>query len=139
MLTRAFLMVAVAGSLALGPNVGLAMAQDAVDAKELAKERRDAARDAYQFQWDEFQPYELVKGDGENVYRWSLRWMQAERDLATTQAEHVAALRAHFERMKKLEAEVHAYARGTIPFQQMAATKFFRAEAETWLTEAMAR
>ena len=139
MLRRALFTAAVVGSLVLGADAELATAQDVADVKELAKERKDAARDAYEFLWDEFHPYELVNGDGENVYRWSLRWMQAERDLATTQAEHVAALRAHWERMKKLEAEVHGYARGTIPFQQMVATKYFRAEAEIWLAEAMGR
>jgi hypothetical protein len=62
--------------------------------------------------------------------------MEAARVLATTKAERVAALQGHFQRMKKLEEEVQAYARGTIPFQQLAATKFYRAEAETWLAEA---
>jgi hypothetical protein len=64
--------------------------------------------------------------------RWSRRWMDAERELAKSTAERVAALRGHFERMNKLEEEVQMYARGTIPIQQLAATKFYRAEAELW-------
>jgi hypothetical protein len=136
---RVLVAAVVVCGLLLGVKVAMATAEKAVDTKELAKERRGAARDAYEFAWDEFKPFDLSKGDGEKVYRWSRRWMEAERDLATTKAERVAALQGHLERMKKLEEEVQGYARGTIPFQQLAATKFFRAEAETWLAEAQGK
>jgi hypothetical protein len=96
----------------------------------------EAARDAYQFAWDEFKPFDLSKGEGEKVYRWSRRWMEAERDLASTKAARVAAFQGHFQRMKKLEEEVRGYTGSTIPFQQLAATKFYRAEAEAWLAGA---
>jgi phosphoserine phosphatase len=133
---RVLLSAAAVFGLLLGVGVGMASSEKAVDTRELTKERMEAARDAYQFAWDEFKPFDLSKGDGEKVYRWSRRWMEAECDLATTKAERVAALQGHFERTKKLEEEVQAYTGSTIPFQQLAATKFYRAEAETWLAEA---
>jgi hypothetical protein len=133
-----FSAAAICGLL-LGVRVGMAGSERAVDTRQLTKERMGAARDAYQLAWNEFRPFDLSKGDGEKVYRWSRRWMEAERELANTKAERAAALQAHFERMKKLEEEVQAYARGTIPFQQLAATRFYRAEAEGWLGEAKSK
>lgn len=59
--------------------------------------------------------------------------MEAEREAAKSPAERVAALQKHVERMTKLEQEVQAYLGGTIPFRQLAATRFYRAEAELWL------
>ena len=79
--------------------------------------------------------------EGENVYRWSRRWMESARAVANTKAERLAALQGHFERMKNLEGEVQDYAatRSTIPVGQLAATRFFRAEAELWLAEEKAK
>jgi hypothetical protein len=109
------------------------------DTRALTKEQLSAARAAYELAWEEFKPFDLSKGDGEKVYRWSRRWMEAERGLATTRAGRVAAYRGHFGRMKKLEEQVQAYARGTIPIQQLAATQFYRAQAQAWLAEQKAR
>jgi hypothetical protein len=124
----------------------VAKAAVAVGAEELsqpkpARERLEAARNAYNESWQRFKPFTLAKGDGENVYRWSRRWMEAERDVATTRAERVAAVERHLERMKELEQEVHNYGRihSTIPILEMAATTFYRAEAKTWLAEESAR
>jgi hypothetical protein len=133
---RVLVPAAVVCGLLLGMMVATATAQEAVDTKKLAQERKGAARDAYQSAWEEFQPFDLSKGDGETVYRWSRRWMEAERGLATTQAERAAAVQGHFERMKKLEEAVQGYARGTIPFRQLAATRFYRAEAQGWVAQA---
>jgi hypothetical protein len=43
--------------------------------------------------------------------------------------------------MKMLEKEVRDYGalRSTIPFQQMAATAYYRAEAEQWLADGKIR
>jgi hypothetical protein len=118
-----------------------ATGEKSVDAKEPAKECLDAARRAYEYAWNEFSPFDLSKGDGEKVYRWSRRWMEAERDMAANKAKRLAAFQSHLERMKILEKEVHDYGslRSTIPVQQMAATTFYRAEAETWLAEEKAK
>jgi hypothetical protein len=106
-----------------------------------AEVRLEAAHHAYDESWRRFKPFDLSKGDGENVYRWSRRWMEAERDLATTKEQRVAAAKRHFERMKQLEQEVHNYGllHSTTPILEMAATKFYRAEAETWRAEENAK
>lgn len=127
------LLSAVVACGLLGPKAAVAAEGKAADREGLAKERLRAARHAYEVVWARFKPFDLSKGDGEDVYRWSRRWMESERDFATTKAGRVAAVRGHVERMKKLEQEVRMYARGTIPFRQLAATQFYRAEAELWL------
>jgi hypothetical protein len=104
-----------------------------VSTQKLTEERLSGARSAYEAVWAKFKPFDLSKGDGEDVYRWSRRWMEVEREMATSKATRVAALQGHFERMKKLEQEVQEYARGTIPLQQLVATQFYRAEAGLWL------
>ena len=83
---RVLVPAAVACGLLPGVGVATATAQEAVGAKQLAEERKAAVRDAYQAAWEEFRPFDLSKGDGEPVYRWSCRWMEAERDLAATRA-----------------------------------------------------
>jgi hypothetical protein len=132
--------VAVACIL-LGAKACVATGGGAAGKQEPTKERLEAARHAYNESWRRFKPFDLSKGDGENVYRWSRRWMEAERAVATTQAQRAAAVERHLERMKKLEREVHDYGliHSTIPVLGMAATTFYRAEAETWLSEENAK
>lgn len=127
------LVVLVAGGVLLDIRATESTGKKTERTQKLVEERSRAARHAYEAVWAKFQPFDLSKGDGEDVYRWSRRWMEAERERATSAAERVAAARGHFERMKKLEQEVQGYARGTIPFQQLACTQFYRAEAELWL------
>jgi len=116
-------------------EVETAIREKPFDAKKVAKEKLHASNNAYEIAWAQFKPFDLSKGDGEKVYRWSRRWMEAQRDMATNKIENLAAIKAHFDRMRRLEEEVQNYARGTIPFQQMEATRFYRAEAEAWLAE----
>ena len=102
-----------------------------------SKECLAAARNVYELAWHEFKPFDLTKGDGEDVYRWSRRWMEWERDLAATKAERVAAAEKHLDRMKALETEIRNYGaiHSTIPMKQMQAAAFYRAEAELWLAK----
>ena len=130
---RSPLIMLVAGAVLLGATGSEATGQKSVSTRKLAEERVSAARNAYEAVWARFKPFDLSKGDGEDVYRWSRRWMEAERKMAKSEAERVAAVQGHADRMKKLEQEVQMYARGTIPFQQLAAAQFYRAEAELWL------
>jgi hypothetical protein len=138
---RILLSVVVACVLLLSVKAAVGTGGEAVGTQKLAKKRVEAARHAYEAAWAAFKPFDLSKGDGENVYRWSRRWMESERHLATTKAKRVAAFESHLERMKKLEKEVHDYGllHNTIPVLQMAATTFYRAEAETWLAEEQAQ
>jgi hypothetical protein len=139
MCLRIPLIVFVCGSMLLGAGAAGPAGDRTVRTKEPAREQADAARLAYEAAWAKFKPFDLSKGDGEDVYRWSRRWMEAERDLARGRSARAAALRRHFERMKELEGEVQMYARGTIPFQPLAATRYYRAEAERWLAEEKAK
>jgi hypothetical protein len=130
---RISLVVLLSGGVLLGIKAAEPTDQKTVRTQKLAEERLIAARTSYKAVWAKFKPFDLSKGDGEDVYRWSRRWMEAERGTARSKARRLAALEAHFERMKKLEQQVQMYARGTIPIQQLAATQFYRAEAELWL------
>ena len=130
---RILLVMLVAGGVLLAVRTAEPTQVKTVSTQKLAEERLSGARSAYEAVWAKFKPFDLSKGDGEDVYRWSRRWMESERDMAKSKAERVAALQGHFERMKKLEQEVQMYARGTIPVQQLSATRFYRAEAEDWL------
>jgi hypothetical protein len=131
----------------------------------LKKARLAAARKAYDKVWEQ---YRIGLRDEEQVYRWSLRLLEAERAVAAKKAERVAASEGHVSRMKELEK--------TAPDQIMAVdlpawrekekglfvvdkdgktflmqvedtrrkdiavlTAFYRAEAEVWLAEAKAR
>ena len=116
-------------------EVEAAIREKPFDAKKVAKEKLDASKNAYEIAWAQFKPFDLTKGDGEKVYRWSRRWMESQRNMAKNKTEKLAAAKAHFDRMQRLEDDVQNYARGTIPFQQMEATRFYRAEAEVWLAE----
>lgn len=77
-----------------------------------------------------------------NLYVWSRRWLDAERALTKTDAEELAALRAHRERMKKLMMKVRAlYATGSKggEAERFFASKYYLAEADTWLAAAKNR
>jgi hypothetical protein len=100
---------------------------------KLAKEKLQAARQAYEAA--------SKKGDQEQTYLWSRRWLEAERALAKTKAEHLAALQDHLERMKKLETlallgEIKDSAPDPLV---LAPTKFYRTEAEMWLAHEKAK
>src|SRR5258708_29747407 len=66
-----------------------------------AKARRDAAKMVYEgsFQHHLQQP-EVMPGDVGYFHDWSVRWMQAERDLSQTKAEQITALEGHLKRMQ---------------------------------------
>src|SRR5258708_1550207 len=75
------------------------------------KARRDAAKKVYEGALQHhIQEPEHVPGDVGYFHDWSVRWLQAERDLGQTKAEKITALEGHFKRMqiwkKMLEAEV---------------------------------
>jgi RNA polymerase sigma factor (sigma-70 family) len=65
------------------------------------KARLAAARNAYDKVWTQ---YREGYGDEEQVYRWSLRLLEAEQALdAFRQSERIMALIGHLDRMKELE------------------------------------
>ena len=101
-----------------------------------AKSRRYAARKAYEggLQRRVQEPDAVPSGFG---YEWSVRWLQAERDLSQTKAEHIAAEEAHLKRMQAFKNRVDNL-RGQVAPYEVNAAEFFVLEAEDWLAAAKA-
>jgi RNA polymerase sigma factor (sigma-70 family) len=77
--------------------------------------------------------------DFEPPCQWSRRWLEAERQLESSHKGQVAAVRAHLDRMKKLEAEVRKFrADGFATELDVAVVGYFRLEAERRLILARA-
>jgi hypothetical protein len=102
---------------------------------QLAIERRDSARKTYEVTWAN---YRDGMAAGEMVYRWSLRWLEAERQLSERPADQVAAFKGHLERMHDLEQlvrKVQNVAPGQATIDQVSAAEYYRSEAEFWLLQ----
>jgi hypothetical protein len=103
--------------------------------KDLAKARVQAAEEAYRSYLAEGQ--EQFHMRMELRYLWSKRILDAQLDLETQKNARIAAFRGHFERMAELEktarkrAEVRRATKA-----QVAATDYYRKEAEYWLAKA---
>ena len=75
--------------------------------------------------------------DLESLYLWSVRWLNAERDLSDTPADRVAAAAAHLERMKTVEAMAKQFVKGGVAeVRQEVAAEFYRVQAQLWLSRA---
>jgi hypothetical protein len=106
-----------------------------------AKARRDAARKVYEATWQHhLQAPEDVPFNLDFYHDWSIRWMQAERDLSRTKAEDIAALEEHLKRMQgwKDLCEKQAQDRGAAPKYWVSWAEFFQLEAEDWVAAAKA-
>jgi hypothetical protein len=98
---------------------------------ELIKQRRDAARKTYETTWTNYREGRVPE---EVVYRWSKRWLKAERELSNRQEDQVAACAAHLERMIELERIVQRLqsSRQTT-VDVLNAVEYYRIEAAEWL------
>ena len=106
---------------------------------ELAKARLAAIRKVYEGYWKRLQ-VEGGKFDPEFVYRWSVRWMEAQREASTDKAGQVAAAQDHLDRMKKFEKILQASVKtGGTSQAEAAAGEFYRIEAEIALARAKGR
>src|SRR5208282_780495 len=93
---------------------------------QLAVQRRDAARKTYETIWANFRE---GRAPDENLYRWSLRWLDAERQLSDKHDDHVAAFEAHWERMWELAKIIRNVRRsGQATIDEVSATDFYRVE-----------
>jgi hypothetical protein len=100
----------------------------------LAVQRRDAARRAYEVLWLD---YRERLGSLDTLYRWSIRWLEAERQLSPQPADQVAAFRAHSGRMRDLDRLIRRlHAAGQTTVDETSATEFYRTEAEIWVLQA---
>jgi hypothetical protein len=108
-----------------GPNTMLA---------RLAKQRRDAARKTYEVTWTN---YRERRTSEDLLYRWSVRWLEAERQLSDKPADQVAAFQEHWERMRALERLIGNLQRaGQAVIDEVSGTEYYRVEAEVWLLQA---
>jgi hypothetical protein len=80
----------------------------------------------------------IMVGRPEDVYLWSVRWLNAQRDLASRKEEEMAALEDHLRRMQNLQRRVAALARELMSPTEVQAAEYYRLEAELWLAQAKA-
>ena len=68
------------------------------------------------------------------VYTWSVRWLDAQRELPLKGKALAAAAQAHLERMTALTAQVGAAVdRGAAPAADREAAAYYQLEAELWV------
>lgn len=103
----------------------------------LLQAQADAAKQAYEMALTRFQ---AGNTDVEVIYRWSRRWLEAQRELGQAEADKVIkAAEAHLERMQQLEkvAKGGFEAGGWSVFDYQSA-KYYAAEAAVLLARAKA-
>jgi hypothetical protein len=100
----------------------------------LATQRRDAARRTYEAMWAN---YRDRRAGEDTLYRWSVRWLEAEKFLSDQPADQQAACKAHYERMRELERIIRNLQRsGQATIDEVSATEYYRVEAELWMLQA---
>lgn len=112
--------------------------KDADPHSKSTRERLRLAKDVYE---GSLEHHRKDAGAGpndiEHYYRWSVRWMQAERDLGQTRNARLAAFEEHLKRMqfwkerRALERE-----EGYVTAAEASAAEFFLVEAQDWLVAA---
>ena len=83
--------------------------------------------------------YKQARTDAFPVYVWSHFVLQTQFDLSDQKTDHIAALEAHLDRMKKLEELLKKVRRlGFGQAIEVGAVEYYRIEAEYWLAHARA-
>ncbi len=72
----------------------------------------------------------------EEVYVWSVRWLQAQRDLSAKPEDQIAALEAHLNRMMELKKQIEMISRDLMPLPRVDEAEWYRLEAQLWLAKA---
>jgi hypothetical protein len=110
---------------------------DSKEDRANARARVEAARMVYQSILALHQENPNVEPfDAEKRYRWSRRWMEAQRDVSAKKENQVAAIKGHLLRMKTLEKVVKSMTKETMALYEAKAVEFYRLEAEKWLRQA---
>jgi hypothetical protein len=105
-----------------------------------AKARMEAARKVYKgilarARIDPGAPLSSAVFAGLN--RWSLRWMEAQRDLSRKKKEQFTAVEAHVKRMRELEKMGERMGKkGLLSASEVSAVTFYRLDAEKLLLKA---
>ena len=105
-----------------------------IDLARLGQQNRDAARKTYETTWAN---YRDGRAPADLLYRWSKRWLRAEKQISDRPADQIAACKAHLERMQELERLLRALQSSRqVTADEVSAAEFYRTEAELWLVEA---
>jgi len=116
----------------------------------LLKTQRQAAQQSYRAATETMEVRQvgdllvLAKGNQharpDLVYTWSVRWLQAQRDLGDTNDQRTAAFADHYNRMKQLREAVKTLVgdgnSGLLQASEAPAAEWCLAEAELWLLKA---
>ncbi|HZV07109.1 MAG TPA: hypothetical protein VE999_18655 [Gemmataceae bacterium] len=111
----------------------------------LLKARVAVAEKAYHEAWEElgrtqrFGNVLILVGKPEDVYTWSVRLLQAQRDLSSKYEEQIAALEAHLKRMTDLQKRVKMVNKDLLQPKAESETEWYRLEAQLWLAQAKAK
>jgi hypothetical protein len=81
----------------------------------------------------------VLQAKPEEVYTWSVRWLNAQLDMSDQKDKHHAALEAHFKRMKELQTKVAQLSPELLPPIETSAAAWYLAEAEVWLAQEKAK
>jgi hypothetical protein len=76
-----------------GPDPSLAPSK----ITSLMRSKLDVAQKGFKLAWDD------QESDVEVAYRWSCRWLEAERELSDKTEDRIAALQAHLARVRDIE------------------------------------
>jgi len=109
------------------------------------KARIAVAEKAYHEAWEEFGRTQrignvlVLTGKPEDIYTWSVRLLQAQRDLSSKHEEHVAALEAHLKRMTELQNRVKTVGKDLLSPRAESEAEWYRLEAQLWLAKEKAK
>ena len=102
----------------------------------LANARYEAAVHQFEEQWTY---YRQSRTNSFETYYWSRLLLDAQQDLSDEKTDRLAALEAHLQRMKRLEALVLKVRKLGFGFStDVGATRYYCLEAERWLEKARA-
>ena len=102
------------------------------------RQRVDAAQRAYKESYDLYR--EGRTRDVDRIYRWSQHWLDAELAVSKQKNDEIAALDAHWKRMKQLEELVrNVYRAGALALVELPAVEYYRLDAEVALSKARAK
>jgi hypothetical protein len=108
--------------------VGVAYADEAAEARRLAKASLEAAREGLKNEQFVFR--------GRELFWWSQCVLLAELELCETPQARLTAFQDHVHRCKDFEAKINDMKRqGQLSIQATLDSRYFRARAEYWLAE----
>jgi hypothetical protein len=132
MARRTLMAVVIALGLTFTNVQGAEPSPVASNVARLMRNKLEAAQKTFKQVWDS------QGGDPERAYRWSCRWLEAERALSDKTGDRIAALQAHRERMREIEQVTRRqFHQGFTSLLQVRASEFYVAEAEVWMSQAM--